>query len=123
MRTLITLVLFGGVIHAATVVTFVGTGEKGYSGDGEPATEAKINGPFGVTKGPAGSLYICDTMNHAVRKVDRETGIITTIAGSGPEGNPLTCRMDRCMEFLWIATEQFLWETPTHTGFASFARD
>ena len=86
MRLLITLVLFGGVIHAATVFTFVGTGEKGYSGDGEPATEAKINSPFGVTKGPAGSLYICDTMNHAVRKVDGKTGIITTFAGTGRKG-------------------------------------
>ena len=117
------LILFGGVIHAATDTTVVGTGEKDFSGDGGPATMAKINGPFGVTKGPAGSLYIYDSMNHAVRKVDRETGIITTIAGSGPEGNPLTCRMDRCMEFLWTVPELFLWGTPTRTAFASFARD
>jgi len=86
MRTSIILILIGGVIHAATVATVVGTGERGFSGDGGSATMAKINGPFGVTKGPAGSLYICDTMNHAVRKVNRETGIITTIAGTGRKG-------------------------------------
>ena len=80
------LIFFGGVIHAATIATVVGTGEKGFSGDGGLATMAKINAPFGVIKGPAGSLYICDTMNHAVRKVNRETGIITTFAGTGRKG-------------------------------------
>ncbi len=86
MRTSIILLLFAGGIHAATIATFVGTGEKGFYGDEGPATMAKINGPFGVTKGPAGSLYICDTMNHAIRKVDGKTRIITTIVGTGTKG-------------------------------------
>jgi streptogramin lyase len=64
---------------------FAGNGSKGYSGDGGPATDAQLNFPTGISRGPDGALYICDTGNHRVRKVTRD-GIITTIAGTGVGG-------------------------------------
>jgi streptogramin lyase len=65
--------------------TLAGTGTKGYSGDGEPASKAQLNNPFGITIGPDRCLYICDTDNHVIRKID-EAGHITTIAGNGTAG-------------------------------------
>lgn len=71
---------------------FAGTGEKGFTGDGGDARMAKLSGPKGVACAPDGSLYIADTENHAIRRVDR-SGVITTIAGTGargdgPDGDP-----------------------------------
>ena len=54
----------------------------GFSGDGGPATAAKIDPGF-VTYGPDNSLYFTDTYNHRVRKIDAVSGVITTIAGTG----------------------------------------
>jgi streptogramin lyase len=56
-----------------------GTGETGYSGDGGPAKEAKLNGPKGIAIAPDRSIYLADTENHAIRRVDLATGIITTV--------------------------------------------
>lgn len=56
---------------------------KRYDGDGGPATEAQLNFPTAVAVDVQGHLYIADTMNHRVRRVDAKTGIITTIAGTG----------------------------------------
>lgn len=67
----------GGVIS-----TIVGTGVAGYSGDGGPATSAELNNPAGVTFDAQGNLYIADTENSVVRKVDASTGNISTYAGS-----------------------------------------
>jgi len=67
------------------IATFAGTGQKGYSGDGGPATKAQLNGPFGVVRGPDGALYVCDTMNHAIRRV-AANGTIATVAGCGRKG-------------------------------------
>jgi streptogramin lyase len=67
------------------IETFAGTGQAGYAGDGGLATKAQLNNPFGVARGPDGALYICDTMNHVIRKVDRN-GVITTVAGAGRKG-------------------------------------
>ena len=58
----------------------------GYSGDGGPAIEAKLYRPFGVTLDSTGNLFIADRGNHAIRKVDAVTGIITTLAGTGAHG-------------------------------------
>jgi streptogramin lyase len=61
-----------------------GTGKRGYSGDGGPAKYATFDGPKGIAIGPDNSIYIADTENHAIRKIDGR-GIITTIAGRGPQ--------------------------------------
>jgi len=69
-------------LNGAEISTILGTGESGFSGDGGPATQAKMNGPFGVVRGPDGCLYVCDTYNHCMRKIDAK-GIVTTVAGLG----------------------------------------
>jgi len=76
-----------------------GTGEKGYSGDGGPALKARFNGPKGISTAPDSSLYVADTENHAIRRIDR-TGIVTTVLGTGergdgPDGDPLECKLSR----------------------------
>ena len=67
------------------ISTVVGGGAPGYSGDGGPATRARLNGPRDVEIGPDGSLYIADTDNHCIRQVTPD-GVITTLAGSGTSG-------------------------------------
>jgi len=62
--------------------TVAGTGNYGSGGDGGPATEAEIVFPHGVATDAAGNLYIADSWNHRVRKVNTN-GIITTVAGNG----------------------------------------
>ncbi len=76
--------VLAGSLSAATISTFAGKGEKGYSGDGRLATNARINAPFGIVRGPKGALYICDTFNHAIRRVEK--GHISTVAGTGEKG-------------------------------------
>lgn len=56
-----------------------GTGETGYTGDGGLAKAAKLAGPKGIAVAPDGSLYLADTENHAIRRIDLQTGIITTV--------------------------------------------
>jgi sugar lactone lactonase YvrE len=65
------------------ITTVAGTGTSGFSGDGGPATSATLNSPAGVTVDTVGNLYIADSDNQRIRKVDASTGIITTIAGNG----------------------------------------
>lgn len=85
MRILFILIVIRFTTWSATITTVAGNGETGFSGDGGSATKARINGPFGVVKGPRGALYICDTYNHTVRRVDAR-GKITTVAGTGQKG-------------------------------------
>lgn len=85
---ILTLIAFFSCVAAASaddleIVTIAGTGERGFDGDGGAAAEAKINNPFGVVIGPDNHIYFCDTGNHVMRKIDRETGVITTVAGTG----------------------------------------
>src|SRR3954447_1099109 len=68
------------------ITTAIGTGEKGFAGDGGKASEALLNGPFDVAFDRAGNLYFSDTFNHRIRRVDARTGTITTVAGSGTKG-------------------------------------
>ncbi len=71
----------------AKVITLVaGTGEKGYTGDGGPATQAKLSGPKGVALSPDGGLYIADTESHTIRRIDLKTGVIRTVLGDGTRG-------------------------------------
>ncbi len=73
------------VDSAGIITTFAGTGEKGYAGDGGPATGAKLNWPTGVAVDDNGNVYIADRNNERIRKVD-SAGIITTYAGNGEWG-------------------------------------
>jgi DNA-binding beta-propeller fold protein YncE len=68
------------------ITTAVGTGEKGFAGDGGPAEKALLNGPFDVCFDRAGNFYFSDTFNNRIRRVDAASGIITTIAGTGDKG-------------------------------------
>ena len=62
-----------------------GTGSRGFTGDGGPAKQATLDGPKGIAIGPDKFVYVADTENHAVRKIDLASGNISTIAGSGPQ--------------------------------------
>src|SRR5579863_1153214 len=64
------------------ITTAVGTGEKGFAGDGGPAEKALLNGPFDLCFDAAGNLYFSDTFNNLIRRVDGR-GIVTTVAGNG----------------------------------------
>src|SRR5437773_5505824 len=68
------------------ITTAVGTGAKGFAGDGGPATAALLNGPFDVAFDRAGNLCFSDTFNHRIRRVDARSGVITTVAGNGEAG-------------------------------------
>ena len=68
------------------IQTVVGTGEEGYAGDGGPATQALIGEAYGCAFDTEGHLYMCDGRNHTVRRIDKESGIIMTVAGSGRQG-------------------------------------
>jgi sugar lactone lactonase YvrE len=76
-----------------------GTGETGYSGDGGSARSARLAGPKGLALADGG-LYVADTENHAVRRIDLTTGLIDTVLGTGergdgPESDPRRCRLSR----------------------------
>lgn len=68
------------------IARVAGTGQVGYSGDGGPATAARLNMPYGMALDPSGNLYIADAGNHRIRRVDVASGTITTVAGTGAAG-------------------------------------
>ena len=68
------------------ITTIAGTGVAGYSGDGGAATGAQLSSPAGVTVDAAGNIFIADTMNNVIRRVDAGTNVITTIAGTVAAG-------------------------------------
>lgn len=72
--------LKSGIIHH-----IAGTGKKGYTGDGGDARKATFDGPKGIVVGTDQTIYVVDTENQAIRRIDAKTNIITTIAGSGPK--------------------------------------
>lgn len=68
------------------ITTVAGTNSSGFSGDGGPAVNAKLNTPYGVAVDALGNIFIADNFNSRIRKVDTN-GIISTVAGKGPYGN------------------------------------
>lgn len=73
-------------IKKGMIITVVGTGSEGYSGDGGLATQAMIGEAYGCAFDTEDNLYICDGRNHTVRRIDRDSQIIKTIAGTGMSG-------------------------------------
>ncbi len=78
---------------AGIITTIAGDGIQGFGGDGGPALEAMLDWEIGSNPEPSGGLalagsmlYVSDTMNHRIRVVDLDSGVIDTLAGSGEEG-------------------------------------
>lgn len=94
----------GNAIHrvnvaAGTIHHVAGTGAQGYSGDGGPARVATFAGPKGLAW-HSGALYVVDTENHVIRRIDLRSGLITTVLGTGtrgdgPEPDPWRCALSR----------------------------
>lgn len=72
-------------LSGGTITTLGGSGTAGFSGDGGAATSAQLNSPYDVAADAAGNVYVADTLNHRVRKIDAG-GTITTVAGTGMLG-------------------------------------
>ena len=68
------------------LTTIAGSGRKGYQGDGGPATEAELNEPYEIRFDRRGDLYFVEMRNCVVRRMDRQTGRISTVAGTGRPG-------------------------------------
>ncbi len=68
---------------SGTISTPAGTGQPGFSGDGGVATSAQLNGPWGLALDAAGNVFVADTQNSRIRKIERPTGRISTVAGGG----------------------------------------
>ena len=84
---------------SGTLRRLAGTGEQGYSGDDGPARLAKLAGPKGLALSGR-NLYLADTENHVIRRIDLDREVITTVLGTGlrgdgPETAPRQCRLSR----------------------------
>jgi trimeric autotransporter adhesin len=71
---------------AVRVTVVAGNGNSGYTGDGGSATSATLSLPQGVAVDRSGNLFIADTYNNVVRRVDAASGVIMTVAGNGSSG-------------------------------------
>jgi DNA-binding beta-propeller fold protein YncE len=69
--------------------TVAGTGEEGFDGDGASATLARLMQPSGIAVDAEGAVYLSDTFNNRIRRIDGESGIITTVAGTDLRGHSI----------------------------------
>lgn len=74
------------IARDGTISTVAGSGARGYAGDGGPALAAAFNRPHEIRFDAAGHCFVADMANHAIRRIDARTGVVTTIAGTGSRG-------------------------------------
>jgi sugar lactone lactonase YvrE len=102
-----------------TISTVAGSGARGYTGDGGLARFATFNGPKELAVDRTGSVFVVDTENHAIRKIDARTGLIQTVAGTGRPGGdgdggpPQKARLDR-PHGVALARDGSFWIADTH---------
>jgi len=72
---------------AGTIDTIAGSGAGTDNGPSAPALSANMNQPFGLEFGPDGALYICERGLHRIRRLDMQTGELSTVAGTGKPGH------------------------------------
>jgi sugar lactone lactonase YvrE len=75
-------------LKQSTVARYAGTGKKGYTGDGGKAFDATFDGPKEIDIDRDGHVFVVDTENEAIRRIDAKTGIVTTVAGKGRTKTP-----------------------------------
>jgi DNA-binding beta-propeller fold protein YncE len=73
-------------VRDGVIETVAGNGTRGYAGDDHDAGHAVFNAPKEMAIDPAGNVFIVDTENHAIRLIDAQSWIVTTIAGTGESG-------------------------------------
>lgn len=100
-----------------TIDTVAGTGERGYSGDGGQAKVAQLDTPYDIAFAPNGDMYVADTGNNVIRRIDTN-GVISTVAGDGEpifagDGGPAaTCSLRRPSALL-LDAQGSLWVADT----------
>jgi streptogramin lyase len=106
-------------MRRGVIDTLAGTGKPGFAGDGGPATKAQFNQPHSLQFDARGDLYVCDILNHRVRRIDMKSKAIETFAGTGekrptPDGAKLAgtpLHGPRALDFdragdLWLALRE-----------------
>jgi DNA-binding beta-propeller fold protein YncE len=109
-------------VRTGVISTLCGTGEKGFSGDGGAATQARLNEPYGVVADRTGRVFFADRLNARVRFVDTK-GIVHTLAHDGlTEPNGLALSPDQSHLFIADVAGQRVWtvDLDTHAA-AAFA--
>jgi len=106
-------------LKRSTIHHEAGTGKRGFTGHGGAARRATLSGPKGIAIGPKGNVYLADTESHSVRMIDRRTGRLELMAGTGKvgdgsEGDPLKCAMDRLHGVFVDAKGILIGDTNTH---------
>ncbi len=100
-----------------TIETFAGTGSPGYTGDGGPAVEARLSGPYDLVMASDGTIFVADSGNDVIRAIASD-GTISTVAGTGSRGfsgdrGPASRAQFRQPSGLAIAADGSLWVADT----------
>ncbi len=82
----ITFLFYSSSCEAQVISTYAGNGNAAYSGDGGPPANAGFNDPIGIAMDGQGNLYVAEFYSNRIRKINKVTGIVTTLAGNGSAG-------------------------------------